>query len=128
MQVRGRARARTRIAIGATATTTTTNASSERDAARWIGPEADHVAHVRDEERGQPGNERVARQHQEHVAREREHECGDEPGAAVAGTGGGVERDRNDDQRDERRGLAQVFEAAIIARLAPPVAECEQRS
>ena len=51
--------------------------------------------------RPSPGTNSVARQHQEHVAREREHERGDEPRAPVAGAGGGVERDAR--RRSARR-------------------------
>ena len=60
----------TRTAIGADREHDHDQRDDQRRRARRVGPEADHVADVRDEERGQPGNERVARQHQEDVTRE----------------------------------------------------------
>ena len=76
--------ARIRRPSGPTTATTTTTAIAECERRRAVRPEADEVPDVRDEERREPGNEEVLRQHQQHVADEREHQRGDEPGAPAS--------------------------------------------
>ena len=92
-----------------------------------VRPEADEVAEVPDEERGEAGYEEVLRQHEQHVARQREDQRRDEPGPARVRVGGRVEQARGGDQRDERRRLAHVLERAAGTRLRDPVADAEQR-
>ena len=101
-----------RIRRASTPITSATNtaATEEGDDCGPVGPETGDVAEVRDEERGQTGDEPVAREHEEHVAREREHQRGDEPTAAGVGAGNRVRRHGHDDEAHHRHRLADVFD------------------
>ena len=87
------------------------SADGEREGQTVDAPrhEPRDVADVGQEEGREPADELLARQHQEHVADEREHEGGDEPAAHF--TVARIEQRRRGDQRDERARLADVFEA-----------------
>ena len=119
----------TRIATGASTTAVPTSASATSGASMPRGDEAADVADVSQEEGREPADELLARQHEEHVADERQHERGDEPSAhgfvmdaAIAR----VEQHRRGDEREEGARLADVFEAGVVAPARVPVAPAEQ--
>ncbi len=92
----------------------------ELDRGRTVGPEARRVAEMPDEESEEPADELLAREHEQHVAEQREHERGHEPAAASVGTRSRVERHGRDDQCGQGRRLAHVLDPLPRRRRAAP--------
>src|SRR5262249_48365102 len=72
----------------------------------------------------QTGDEYIARQHQDCVARETEHERDAEPDARVVVRS--VDRDRAREKPERRPRLAEVFENAPAACDREPITDCER--
>jgi hypothetical protein len=108
--------------VPTTAATTKTIAAETITAAVEFS-QADDVGDVAREERDEPGQEQVARKHEEHVAGQRQEERHDEPAAPPSDDR--MEAQGDDHERDHGGGLAHVLERLVAAPHRNPVAHAE---